>query len=252
MKEKNFLLSQGLKRTNPESEIYLSKKGGDKSGMFLTPQTQGDVSPQRALRSWHRVLKNNKVRLKNYLFFLIYKSLNKQSWTILEWKLAEEGAILIRNQLPDLYSVITFLLLEIKDRRENWNGENYYFNEVPHWIPRSLVRGAYGIGRGITLDVLLIVQEKLRADTQALLGNNVLLELGVTENPRSVTFPQRKRGYHDHGTYLPAHKRGRNSRLPSEPDSEFYLIGDDPERDLELLSIIGTSEFFFFLQRQEE
>lgn len=211
-----------------------------------TPQTQREVSPQKVSKHWKQILKKNKVRVKNYLYFLIYKSLLQQSWSLLEWKLAEESSKLIRNQLPELYILVTFLLLEIKERRDGWYGANYYFQKVPHWIPRSMVRTSYGVGRGESLNNFLIIQEELASLSETFLGNNLFFELGVTEDPRSVLLPQRKRGYHDHGSSVPAHKRGRNISLPGEPNPDVYSIGEDPLEDVRVLDLLGTTEFFFF------
>lgn len=218
---------------------------------FLTPQTQRDEYPQKAIRKWNRVLKDNQVRLKNYLYFLLYKALTNQSWTILEWKLAEEGSKLIRFQLPNLYITVTYVLLFMKERKEGWNGSQYHFNQISHWIPREMVRAAYGVGKGQSLNNLLAVQEKLRTDSEALFGDLVLFELGVTEDQRIIHQPQRKRGYHDHGSRVPAHKRGRNIRLPGEPDTDILIIGDNPNEDVKILEILGPTEayHFFFQER---
>lgn len=241
---------KGAESTPRNGLPTIKLRGGETMNDFSkTPQTQSEDYPQKASRPWHRILRNKNVRLKNYLYFLLYKSLLQQSWSILEWKLAEEGSRLLRNQLPDLYVLITIQLLEIKNKGDDWNGANYYFTQIPHWIPRSVVRAAYGIGRGESLNDLISVQEELRALSQALLGNDLIFELGVTEDRRIVHHPQRKRGYHDHGSCVPAHKRGRNISLPGEPEPDSYQIGDDPVEDVGILEILSKTELFHFRNR---
>jgi hypothetical protein len=243
-----------LKHEKVFQSKILMKKGDEQTRMSLSstiPQTPRDKSPKRCIKNWKVLLKFKKVRIKNYLYFLIFKALKRRNWSILEWRLAEEGSKQIRQQLPDLYCVITYLLLNMKDQKENWQNVNFLFNKNQDWIPNNLKRAAYGTGGGNIVDLLLI-EDELQTSSEALCGNLVLLELGVEEDTRPVVLPIFKRGYNDHGSCVPDHKKGRNLGASREPDPLYSKVGDNPNEDVEFLELIGTSEFFHFLDRQKE
>lgn len=218
---------------------------------LYTPQTPRDESPQRKILSWKKNFKLSKVRIKNYLYFLIHKAILHQSWSILEWKFAEESSQIIRHQLPELYVTITYILLSIKDNNKNWSSELYFFRQDHTFIPRNIVRAAHGVGFGEILDLQKIEKEFLR-ESKNLLGNLVLLELSVTDDSRNVTLPVYKRGYKDHGSCTPDHKKGRNNGHSREPDPLYTSIGENPNEDVEFLDLVGSTEFFSFLRNQKK
>jgi hypothetical protein len=214
------------------------------------PQTQRDESPKKAVVKWQKLLKFNRVKIKNYLYFLLYKALKHKNWSLLEWKFAEEASKIIRHQLPELYVSITFLLLNMKENKKLWGEIEYHFEQSQDWLPRNLVRAAHGVGKGEIPNLSKVESEFLKSST-AIRGNLVLFEQGVEEDSRLVTDPIFKRGYKDHGSCVPDHKKGRNLGHSREPDPLYTKIGDNPEEDIEFLDILGTTEFYHFLNRMK-
>jgi hypothetical protein len=218
------------------------------------PQTQGDESPKICPRPLS-VLKKHRVKLKNYLYYLFYQTVSGGTWSILDWLLANESCYYLRLSDPWLYSITTLLLLElrVKDKTSSQQG-HYYFVKEPKWFAQNLLRAINGIGkdRKIQQDLLAVSTEFEQLSQELVRGNIVLLEAGVCEDKRSFTIPERHRGYDDHGTSVPDHKKGRVIEDSKSPDPEEIRLGKSLDADLEILDILGPIELQYFFLREKE
>lgn len=214
------------------------------------PQTPRDKSPKKSIQSWKIIFKLERMRVKNYLYYLIFKVISGKTWSILEWKFAEESMKQIGKQKPLLYSIITFQLLKMKEDPSGWQEAEYQFSKPTDWIPQRILRAALGISKGVGSSHLFKIEKILLTSSKELCGNLVLFELGVEDNTRPVTLPIFKRGYNDHGSCVPDHKKGRNNGKSRELDPPYVPLGVNLEEDIEYLEITGTSEVLHWLLKE--
>jgi phosphatidate phosphatase APP1 len=116
---------------------------------------------------------------------------------------------------------------------------------VPHKFPAAVVNGLFGekIFGGMAVLYGIMAREK---DSMIFLsGGPTLLKHHVTEELDEGNFPDYRlmlRNVFKKGNDVPTHKRARlEELLVANPENPFILIGDDGEKDPEILSGFSTA-----------
>jgi len=218
--------------------------------IFKTSQTQRDDYPEQKIviaSGWKNIIKKRNIRLKNYLSYLVFLLHGGVNPNVIDWMILNEGSLLIRKQLPQLYLIVSKILLQIKKEKSYWIKNELHTKIDIDWIPTNFLRQCKGISLGQEGKELeefrnLLCEYSNQLYQEFLSGNIVLFEAGVSENNNVVVYPIRRKGYKDKGNLKPDHQKGRNER-DQETYNPWTKVGIHPSEDLEILALLGPAEF---------
>lgn len=219
--------------------------------VLYSSDPKGLKFPLIQVKNLEKEFKIKRVRVKHYLYYAIAKASRGKSLSLLEWDFIQRKIRYVRFQLPNLYLLVTKLLLQMKKKDVGeWHNHEFFWYKSQTWFDRATLRTAHGIAKDKDLSERLRQLDKLfHEESDKLVRNRVLLELGVQELKQlrvPVKKPQFKRGYDDKGHMTPEHEKRPKPEDPGEPNNSTLAFGEDPESDIEVLELLSPSELSFY------